>query len=337
MGRRTPALLRRGLGLAALGPWLVALAAGCEALVDGQLGPIACEAEGQVGPPACPTGFECKAGACAPASWGAACATDADCLPTECCLDPSVLGGAGAMRCTRVCCSSSDCDPDPSAVCWIPPNGGGSFCRAASDVGLDPPGTGEPLSPCSGDGACRSARCSDGLCQDTCCTDTTCAPNGACRLSGPPTAEALGFWCGAAPGTAAIGAPCKGDADCASGLCLEAGTTTTDIPGPVCSTPCCSSEDCGLFGGVPARCVMLEGPHAGVRACVPGGAVGTEEVGVACLQDSDCRSGMCVTLAGRMQCTDLCCSDDSCGESRADEVCRPTTVDGAWALRCAPK
>jgi hypothetical protein len=45
---------------------------------------------------------------------------------------------------------------------------------------------------------------------------------------------------------------------------------------------------------------------------------------------------MCLNLAGRNQCTDLCCSDEACGGG-STSVCRLANIDGAWALRCGPK
>jgi hypothetical protein len=149
----------RVLSGALLGLASVALLIGCEALVDGELGTVGCEAEGMVGPPACPDGLVCRAGICSQEQWGASCSVDADCLPTEFCFEPTSFGGEGAPRCSRVCCSSADCAPDDTSVCWAAPAGGGSFCMAASDVGRGPPGAGGPLTPCESDADCRSGLC----------------------------------------------------------------------------------------------------------------------------------------------------------------------------------
>jgi hypothetical protein len=310
---------------------LVWLGAACEALVDGQLGQVECVSEGAYGPPSCPIGLTCLAGACMVAEWGGTCAADADCLPSEFCLDPHLLGGQGPLRCSRTCCTSNDCDPARDSVCWLPPAGGGAFCRPALEIGRSAGGTSGPLAPCLTDADCRSGRCTDGSCADTCCSDTSCAPLGACRLAGPPHAEALGFWCGPPAGSASAYAPCQADSDCASGLCLDFG-----LKQPVCSVPCCTSNDCNSVQGVSARCVMLGGTHVGVRACLAEQATGSGAVGVACGVDADCRGGMCLDLAGRSQCSDLCCSDESCGAPES-YVCRPALLGSSWALRCAPK
>jgi hypothetical protein len=328
--------------------FVTCVVAGCEALVDGQLVDVRCNADGQVGAPACPDGLICRAGTCSAMQWGQACAADSDCLPSEFCLDPTTFGGTGAKECSRVCCAAGDCDPDSSAVCWTPPSGGGSLCRAAAEVDVATPGTVAALGSCSQGSDCRSGRCDGQRCEDSCCSDTGCAPDGTCRLQGPPAQPALGFWCGTPPGTVVPYAQCSSDQDCTSGLCLDFG-----LAYPLCGMPCCSSDECSPTSGLTLRCTLLDGPHAGVRACLPEVAVGTGEVGTGCLPDSDCRSGMCVQLGGassssassgaappsptggRLQCTDLCCSDSSCGDS-SSEVCRPAMVKGSWALRCEP-
>jgi hypothetical protein len=72
-------------------------------------------------------------------------------------------------------------------------------------------------------------------------------------------------------------------------------------------------------------------------------------IGVACDDDAKCRSGMCAIEGGSDSgyCSDLCCSDDDCGNSE-QFVCRPAEgvapnndVGGdkgaSWSLRCVPK
>jgi hypothetical protein len=317
--------LSRALSLPALFVWL---AAGCEILVNGQLGDVRCQDEGQIGPPACPDRFECRSGLCIPSLHGAPCAVDGDCAEGDFCLDPQAHGGAGVPQCSYLCCTSSDCDPDADAVCWVPPLGGGAFCRPAVDVGRAPGGARLALAACAADGDCRSGRCVDGRCADTCCSDTSCvAGGGTCRLDGPPHQDALGFWCGAPPGKLGRYAPCTKDADCASGLCVDFGNKL-----PQCSSPCCSSAECETFAGMPVRCVMLTGAHAGVRGCLTQMVAGQGAVGVPCKEDSECRGGMCLGSV----CSDLCCSDASCGDP-TQSVCRPAIVGGVWALRCEPK
>jgi hypothetical protein len=326
--------MRLRLGLwRALPALVVWLGAGCEALVDGQLGAVRCQDQGVIGPPACPDGLACRSGQCVPNVLGAVCAFDTDCAYGELCLDPEALGGVGPERCTRTCCTASDCDPQADAVCWIPPAGGGAFCRPAVEVDRAPGGMGSPLAACATGADCRSGRCVDRLCQDTCCTDTPCTGGGGtCRVEGPPIGDAVGFWCAPAEGPElARYQDCTTDADCASGLCL-------DFLGksPQCSAPCCSSSDCEDLDGAPVRCVILGGAHSGVRACLTESAAGAAAVGATCdpATPSQCRGGMCLSLPGRDQCSDICCSDAACGSSA---VCRPAMIAGAWALQCEPK
>jgi len=317
----------------ALPALVVWIGAGCEALVDGQLGPVTCQEQGAIGPPACPVGLACRSGKCVPDALGASCTADTDCAYDEFCLDPKMLGGSGPERCTRVCCTSSDCDPDPGAVCWVPPGGGGSFCRPAVEVGRATPGTLGPLATCTTNAECRSGRCDGQVCADTCCTDTPCSEgNGVCRAANPALGEAPGFWCSPPSGMGLDRyTVCSMDADCASGLCVDFG-----LKNLYCSSPCCSSDDCEDLEGAPVRCVMLTGVHAGERACGKLGA-GSAAVGDTCdptAMSSQCRGGMCLSLEGREQCTDLCCSDEACGST---SVCRLATLNSAWALQCTPK
>jgi hypothetical protein len=317
----------RARALPALVVWW---AAGCEAMVTGQLGDVHCQAEGQVGPPACPDGYACRTGLCVPSLLGAPCVVDGDCAAGDLCLDPGTLGAPGAARCSRPCCTSSDCDPDGNAVCWLPPAGGGAFCRTAVDVGRVPGGTLEPLAQCTSGGDCRSGLCTNHRCADTCCSDTSCAgAGGACSFDGPPSVEAMGFWCSAPTGGLGRYALCTSDADCATGLCVDFGNKL-----PQCTSTCCSSAECETYDDKAVRCVLLTGAHAGVRACMPepGMPPGQGAVGTACKVDSDCRGGMCL---GSL-CSDLCCTDASCGDP-AQSVCRLGIVGGVLALRCEPK
>jgi hypothetical protein len=340
MGAR---VLRRSRVLARAGAWArgprLALAlivvAGCEVLVDGKLADVHCDAEGRVGPPACPVGSACEQGVCMPVELGLPCTKDSDCSPGDLCFDPVPFGGAGARTCSRPCCTSNDCDPTASFVCWVPPAGGGPFCRNAGDLGRKATGALRAFEGCSADGDCRSGLCDPAThrCADTCCSDTSCAGIvGSCRFVAPaPAGDGPGFFC-ANPSPDGKGRyePCAQDGDCASGLCVvQAGEQR-------CSAPCCSSSMCetGPDKGEPVRCMtIVRGDGTTVRACgdeLPPTA--TRLVGAACSADDDCRSGACV--AGT--CTDACCSDASCG-AQAAFGCLPMQDSTSWALRCTPK
>ena len=328
------------LTLARALPALLAWAAGCEVLVDGKLGDIHCTQEGVIGPPACPSGAACHDGSCIPVELGADCQADADCPAGDFCLEPGTYGGTGARHCSRTCCTSADCDPDPLFVCWSSPHGAGAFCRNAADVGRTSVGAHRALAACDADADCRSGLCRAGSCADTCCSDTSCADEGGACLFGPEPGDqtdgAQGFWC-SPPRVLRKQryAVCTDDDDCASGLCVRF------APGNElrCSVPCCASAECELFPekGTPVACAPVLVGTTSIRACsllVTGQAAG--EVGSLCAGDGDCRSGFCDALGGSSRCSDACCSDESCGDP-SSFTCRPVGKAASWALRCEPK
>jgi hypothetical protein len=319
-------------GMPALGAFALLAWAGCEVFVDDSLDDVHCEAEGTVGPPACPTGDACMQGLCTPVELGLPCTTDGDCGPGDICLDPAHFGGVGPKNCSRPCCTSNDCDPDTSFVCWIPPDGGGPFCRSAGQGKL---GAIRAWEACTADGDCRSGLCDPHahLCADTCCSDTSCAGVvGACRFEAAPSGVVVGG-AGFACATPLSGgkpryASCTEDSDCASGLCVTQGDVQR------CSSPCCSSSMCetGPDKQEAVRCMTVMHGGIAVRACgdeLPPTA--TREVGAPCAGDDDCRSGAC---AGGI-CTDACCSDASCGDE-ASFGCLPMPDSTSWALQCVP-
>lgn len=311
----------------------IALVTSCQILVDGKLGDVHCQDEGAVGPPACPVGSQCRDGMCLPAELGAPCRRDADCSDGDLCLDPAVFGGSGTPSCSRPCCTSGDCDPDPRHVCWMAPDGAGSFCHAAADLGRAEGGAAGAGAKCESDGECRSGLCREARCADTCCSDTGCAAHGGvCRFALAGADDPGGFWCTEAPiEKRARYESCGAHADCASGLCIPLWPSGDKR----CSVPCCSSASCEVYPSkdVPVACAPVLVESVWVRACsalVLGEA--SLSVGSACKEDGDCRSGQC--LDGR--CSDTCCSDESCGDP-SSFVCRPAGDPAAWALRCAPE
>ncbi|MGK3993398.1 hypothetical protein [Sorangium sp. So ce1024] len=206
---------------------LVALAVGCEILVDGELDAVLCSAEGAIGPPACPVGTLCRNGACiwmpTERALGAPCEAHDDCGPLDFCLDPAAFGGEGPRVCARACCTSSDCDPVRDAVCWVPDTGGGGVCRVGRDVGRPEVGTGRTGDPCAAHRDCRSGMCSEGVCIDACCSDTSCAATGAvCRLTTGLISSGSAWACRPPETTRLLGyfEECDKHEECASGLCV---------------------------------------------------------------------------------------------------------------------
>jgi hypothetical protein len=335
--------------LVRLVPALAAWCAGCGLLIDGTLGVVTCQDEGVVGPPACPSDLVCRAGSCVELAvfqerLGAPCASDDDCDPDDFCFDPGPFGGPDGRVCSRPCCSSSDCGAQRRFVCWVPDDGGGSFCRSVDALGRSAGGPGRAGEPCTDDGHCRSGLCDTelDLCADACCSDTACvAGGGTCSFGRPSVSSAegagSGFWC-APPTSGGKGRyePCAADDECASHLCLMLGD------GPRCSAPCCDSPACETIdaGGkaLPVACVTV--PHEGTRIRACGAIVMGEAalpVGAECIADGECRSGRCAEVPdGTRFCSDACCFDADCGDLAAFS-CRPELEEGSWALRCGPK
>jgi hypothetical protein len=336
---------RLARALPALALW--GAAAGCELLIDGELPTIHCSREGLSGPPDCPIGEVCTDHVCVepagpPMELGSRCDDDAACATGSFCLDPAKFTGSGSFsigsaRCSRPCCSSGDCgDVAAGLVCAHPDLGGAGYCRKASDVGRATPGLRVPGTACATHEDCRSGLCdvsgAFSSCIDSCCSDTSCAEStNACRFG--ERASMRGFWCTPLAGTVAYGEPCDGDEACASGLCVAFEGTLR------CSAPCCSATQCEPILGRPVGCADL--PHSVfVRACallLPVTAVG--EVGKGCSSGMECRSGLCQPPAAgqtRGQCTDTCCSDESCGAPGTFR-CAPQIDGPPWPLRCEHK
>ena len=329
--------------------WLAALAwlgAGCEAVVDGELGTVHCTDEGAIGPPACPEGAVCRDGACVEQqlerALGARCERHEDCGALDFCLDPALFGGEGPRVCSRACCSSSDCDPVRDAVCWIPDGGGSGLCRIGREVRRPDVGTQLSGASCASHGECRSGICDGGECVDTCCSDSNCATNAAtCRLTRDLVSAGPAWACQtAAQGDGGYFDPCVRNADCASGLCATVGEGE-EMDGR-CTMPCCGSEMCPAAPDTGQRvgCAELTSPGSPtVRACIrllSGDGVAIN--GVPCSGPEDCRTGLCIEDREQSQqfCSDACCSDASCGDA-AFFGCRPRATERSWALRCEPK
>src|SRR5262249_18783222 len=150
--------------------------------------------------PDCPVDFICKAGTCVNRAsinpeLGSPCEHDSDCGAGGFCLDPGLYGAPGRKVCSRPCCSSEGCNPEAGFVCWTPPSGGVSFCRAAVAIGRDVPGAASPGAPCAAGTKCRSGLCgTTGECLDFCCSDTSCAAAGkTCQLG--KRDGVIGFFC----------------------------------------------------------------------------------------------------------------------------------------------
>lgn len=318
-------------------------AAGCTLLVPGEPTDVHCTEEDAVGPPVCPFGTFCHEGACikGPPALGEACAASGVCALGDTCLDPGFLGLSGQPICSRPCCSSADCGMGSGLLCA--PFSPGKMCIPAESLGRSELGSRFAGEPCDAGADCRSGECAEtGTCHDTCCSDAECALfEGSCRSS------AEGLMCEPRhPDALSYLAPCAGDSDCASGLCVE-----WPDGGRRCATPCCSSPDCGdiAIGDALLQilCVPVARDTAVVLACasaVKGGA--GRAIGEPCDEPAQCRGGLCIEAddKGTKVCSDVCCTDASCGAPHLF-ACAPATPlgeggsppDHPFDLQCVPR
>lgn len=299
--------------------------AGCQLLVPGTLDDVKCMEEGAIGPPVCPLGTFCHDGVCrdGPPSLGEPCGDDVVCGPGDECLEPEKIGLHGDPFCSRTCCSSADCGVGSGLVCGV--LGPGKVCVPHELWDRDRPGSGFAGEPCDRGSDCRSGECAKDAhtCVDACCSDAECATFGAvCRDTG------AGWTC-----AAELVAPkaflqlCEHDAECSTGVCAP----WADGKGR-CVDPCCSSTECGKvkLGDVVKSVLCVPVPHGAaiVYACA---AVSEGEadraVGEPCDDAGQCRGGACIeTLAEDLNrttgtggsavtkvCSDVCCTDASCG------------------------
>ena len=86
----------------------------------------------------------------------------------------------GPGKCTKHCCSSSDC---PTNWNCQPFHAGAAVITMCQPIPWSP-GTGPSKggAACAASGDCRSNLCQDKTCTDFCCRDTDCAPGAVCRL-----------------------------------------------------------------------------------------------------------------------------------------------------------
>ncbi len=166
------------------------------------------------------------------------------------------------------------------------------LANLGAEIADDAECVGEPIAggPAPAGATCLApAECASGRCVPTegwpvcaaCEVDADCPDGGVCGLDPiAPANLALAPTCLAA-GSTATGLACRGDAQCATGICA----------GGVCST-CRSSADCGG-----ASCARITYPVAD-GATVVGGArclgAAPAPTGAACLGDDECASGRCV-------------------------------------------
>ncbi|HEX7665337.1 MAG TPA: putative metal-binding motif-containing protein, partial [Polyangiaceae bacterium] len=104
----------------------------------------------------------------------------------------------------------------------------------------------------------------------------------------------------------AVGHDCTSDKECSSSICGFPALLNGAITGQVCTSLCCTSNDCPTG-------FVCDATGSGGRYCIDPtslslSAPGTGPGGTSCGDGTACRSGNCV--AGR--CLDTCCSDSDC-------------------------
>jgi hypothetical protein len=128
-----------------------------------------------------------------------------------------------------------------------------------------------------------------------------------------------------------LGCKCSGNTDCASNICADAQTVTTQLYGEVnhgfCIQPCCTSTDCP--GGFVCYPTAVGGnycidPSLLSRSTTLGASIG----GTSCGTASQCRSGVC----SGGTCQDTCCSMFQSSECGGSSTCRYGTFPGSGSV-----
>ncbi len=171
---------------------------------------------------------------------------------------PGFTCAALESRCSRFCCTDSDCAA--ATTCVLQPPTSLGLCQAKTDRRLrdfkrsDSLPVAYVLPVCSGTSTSSAGACvgtESGLCNPV--TGAGCASGKTCEwYSGS-------YQCVAAISPKKLCEACSGPGDCASG--------SSCMFGKVCSRFCCDDSECGA-----GKCVKLDGP-AGVCAVAPNTSV----------------------------------------------------------------
>ncbi|MEM9188409.1 MAG: trypsin-like serine protease [Myxococcota bacterium] len=288
----------------------------CDGIVD-----QGCRGTGET----CAAQTDCASGRCEPVNMEFRCVQPCD--PTIAqtgCAESFVceISGCGEGRCVpgtagteaegTACTADSDCvsnycfeQDSGERICARQCQAGGSTCGTGliCDAGVFPCGgcrVPDPAEPqpfgtaCTDAAGCESARCANGICT------TSCENHDGC----PAGYRCLGDVCEA--GTPTLpGEACSVDAECS----LDAPRCATVDGVPICATPC--ELGCGM-GFTCENDVCVEAML---------------EVGTACTEGSECRSGLCAET-----CREACATDSECG---AGFLCLPID-DGSACIEAPP-
>ncbi len=122
-----------------------------------------------------------------------------------------------------------------------------------------------------------------------------------------------------ADATGGFGDPCRGNADCETGWCVEG------VSGYVCTSQCL--ETCP--DGYDCRSVQSNGGDV-IFLCLPR----VQKVCTPCLEDFQCNGGACLDIDGQSRCASRCETTDECPVGYACEADPAGAEDG---LYCVPR
>ncbi len=288
----------------------------------------------------CEAPLLCEEGLCLPE-----CRQDRDCASDRVCRDQRCeipLPEEGVCSAIEDCPEAQTCIGGVCAAITLNtldagfPSDGGPVSAPDSGVVVGPDGgvSGLPYGAvCTGASQCLSGLClgptgaPSGRCTKPCVGNTDCTYPDTC--SDVPGAGKL---CGSNQVGAPAGAPCPGgNAECASGVCVQPSPTQS-----FCSQQCAPLPTCpaGL------TCAPVPDGQGGASTlCVPGG-MGTGFGGV-CSAASECATNLCIGVpsTGRGVCTSPCdsipcpggyaCTGLDNGQGGTIQVCAPVGAAGA--------
>ncbi len=285
------------LSLVVMSLVLLIASGGCEAIVNGNVQSFKCDDGVDAG--ICPSGQRCVAGSCVDCIDGNCAVNDCEKIDKD--HDGYALCGHQNDAGTFVGADCDDNDPDVHPGAPQKCNGKDNDCDGHVD---NPCPIGSQCAPASQ--SCVAGGCTPGSCpQGQVCDDGT-------KQCHTPAATPLGSEC-----TADI--ECENGAFCGNYKSLPDEIIKNHTPNAICTKPCCTSNDC------PSGFACF-GAGTGGNYCISAkdlqrGAMGGTAGGASCVNDSDCRSGVCVNKV----CQDTCCGSTQCS---GGTTCRAMDLRG---------
>jgi hypothetical protein len=263
-------------------------------------------------PSDCKASHFCKAGACTPRGQtpnGVSCGQDEDCASLVCCGPPSM----------RKC--SDGCDPT-SSVCLLDSDCSDGHCCATA-TGRACSSSPCPTPPCKTNQDCATGYCDSGTCATPPCQGDDDCSTGYCDAGTCKTS------------LVAKGGTCKTDRWCQGGTCMNASCRGTAAEGAACvvDTDCAVGSQC-----------CPDSASFPFYECSPQGRGCHQGIGASCDLDK-CWVGDCY---GDLLCSKACTSDADCGPTptggsmvcrlngTGKRICFPTCNDKSGCSETAP-